>query len=1197
MFVPTAKRFFSPRRFVNVCVALVLMTAAIFAQTDAGRIAGTVRDANGAIVSGATVTVKDERTNEDRTATTTGEGVFIVPALKASNYTVTATAAGFADTRTNSIQLNTAQNLTLDLTLQAAGVSGGTVNVIAATESTLDTSSARIGASVNQREVEALPLNGRQLSQLELQAPGSTNAGTGTFNDIRFSGRSNEQNAIRYDGIEGSAIIDTSPGNLNGEIPSPFRLQTSLENVQEFRVDSTGYTAEFGTGTGGQVSVTTKSGGNQFHGSLFEYLRNDAFDARNFFDQATKSPLRLNQFGGSIGGAIKKDKAFFFFSYEGYRLRAGINTIEAVPSLRFAQPGALIPGTTVAVNANIQPLIAAFRGPGAVVLGSPSADFDLLQLQASSRVDENAVGLRLDYKFNDRFSVYGRYFRDQGRNIQPEGVTGRNVFIRDVPQNAIVSLQQVYSPSLINETKVGFNEALSRINGVAPTVNGINLSSLTINISGQIANGGIAGQTGNSGVAIPGGQVRQNSATNGRGAPYTPYSLSFIDNLNYVFGNHSAKFGGEIRPLRLYTDRQGGTTYTYSNLNSFLANTAQSVQFQGDVSAANPFTTETGARLLKQTYYIAYAQDEWKIRPNLTLSYGLRYEYYSHLRDSRNLNYLFDVSGASFNVNQCLTDINNCNRRDPSQDFYTSKKTNFGPRIALTYSPNYKAGIFGGGRTLLRGGFGIYYGPGQTEDQLQPIESLRVNRTLSNVPNAFTTDPAAPTSVQSLNAGFANNPNRSYQPRAYAPDYSIPERVYQYSFSVQQELPYNLTATVGYVGSQGRNLFLRSVTNTILPGNATIASGAALPTNAGVINVTNATGQVIGVTTLRQFDIPGFRFANGAAVADPTSRLTPFAEIDYKTSGGSDSYNALQIGLGRRLTSGLTLNAQYTFARSIGNTQGSNEARTSANLFDFNADYGPNNFDIPHSFNLSALYDLPIGRGKKYFSNAGKLANTLIGGFGIGGIVNARSGLPIEVLVTRPDVVIRCNQPSCAIGGSTVSQGFVAALPGTINATSPLPAGFIAVINTPGGGASRAVRRPDLVSGVNPYLNNDRNLLNPAAFAIPQPGTYGNLGRNALRGPNFNQFDFLVNKRVFVTETANIEFRAEFFNIFNNTNFANPSATLNNALTGTTASLQPGQPFSTSTAGSTFGLLTSTVGRTVGLGTNRQIQFALRFNF
>ncbi len=204
-------------------------------------------------------------------------------------------------------------------------------------------SSARIGVNVSEREISELPVNGRQMSQLMLQAPGSQNAGTGTWNDVRFSGRANNQNVIKFDGVEGSAIIDASPGNIGGQIASPFKLQASLENVQEFRVESNNYPAEFGTGTGGQVSVVTKSGSNLWRGSLFEYYRDDALDAPNYFDstrnadgsviqELPKSKLNQHQFGGSFGGPIVRDKVFFFGSYEGYRLDAGVNFVEAAPS-------------------------------------------------------------------------------------------------------------------------------------------------------------------------------------------------------------------------------------------------------------------------------------------------------------------------------------------------------------------------------------------------------------------------------------------------------------------------------------------------------------------------------------------------------------------------------------------------------------------------------------------------------------------------------------------------------------------------------------------------------------------------------------------------------------------------------------------------------------------------------------------------
>jgi hypothetical protein len=1182
-----------PRRVRYLLLAIVVLATAsvVEAQTDHARIGGTVTDANGAVVLGASVVVKNERTGEERTATTTESGTYTISALKPSMYTVSASAQNLT-VRVTNVQLLVGQELNLALTLQATGVEEK-VDIVAAADTGIDTGSAAMGVNVNPREVEALPLNGRQLSQLYLQAPGSVNSGSGTFGDIRFSGRAVQQNVIRYDGIEGSAIIDASPGNLNGEVPSPFRLQSSLENVQEFRVDSNNFPAEFGTGTGGQVSVVTKSGSNAFHGSLFEYIRNDALDAANFFDNiiGQKAPLRLNQFGGSLGGPIVKDKLFFFFSYEGYRLRAGVNSIEAVPGSASRLCAAPFGTGSINCNATSIALLPAFRSTGATIIstGSGSNLFDVAQLQANSTVNENSVAFRLDYKLNNKHSAYFRFFRDQGSNDQPEGVTGRRVAIRAVPQNGVLAVQSLLTPTLLNEFKFGYNSAYTRINGQAPTIAGFDLSSAVINISGNTANFALPGQGTSAGTATPGGLVRANSATNGRGQPYTPYSLSLVDSVNWTNGNHNAKFGGEIRMIRLYTDRLGGTTYTYSNLNSFLTNTPQSIQFLGDVSAPSPFNNgATGQRYAKQEYYITYAEDEWKIRPNLTLNYGLRYEYYTPLREDRGLQVLFDIRNGTL--------------RPPTEAAFQSSKINFGPRISMTWSPRTNGGgFFGGGRTVLRGGFGIFYGPGQTEDQIQPIESDRISSTFTSNPIfaggpslAFPLDPAAA-------VAFFNNPananTRSYQPRAYAPEYKIPEKVYQYTFSLQQELFSGTVLTAAYVGSQGRNLFLRSIANKILPGQTTVAGNiASLPAGVGVVNVADpSTGRITAVRTVREFSI-----ISGNNVQNP------FAEVDYKTAGGDDSYNALQLTLARRITSGLTLNSQYTFSRSFGNTAGSNEARTSAIPDDFEADRGYNNFDVRHTFNVSALYRLPFGKGTR--QDFGSVGNALLGKWEIGGIVNARSGLPIEVGITRPDVVIQCAAATCPVTingvATTVPSGFVAQLPGTINAANPLPLGFVGVVNTPGGGASRNIRRPNIVAGVNPCLNNDRSLINPAAFSIPSPGTFGDLPRNALRGPNFRQFDLVLNKRFPLTESTNLEFRTEVFNIFNFANFAVPSTTLNNALPTITSagvvsngSLQPGNGFSQSQAGGTFGLLRQTVERTVGLGTSRQIQFALRLNF
>ena len=1185
-----------PRPFRELLLLLVFATISLIplpalAQQDQGRIAGVITDSNGAIVPGASVLVKNERTGEERTATSSDSGSYIISGLKPSIYTVTASGQNLS-LRVTNVQVLAGRELNLNLTLQATGVEAK-VDIVGTGGTGLETSSASMNVNVNPREVEALPLNGRQLSQLYLQAPGSVNSGSGTFGDIRFSGRAVQQNVIRYDGIEGSAIIDASPGNLNGEVPSPFRLQSSLENIQEFRVDSNNFPAEFGTGTGGQVSVVTKSGGNAFHGSLFEYIRNDALDAANFFDNiiGQKAPLRLNQFGGSLGGPLYKGKLFFFFSYEGYRLRAGVNSVEAVPGSASRLCAAPFGTGSTTCNATSVALLPAFRAPNAAIIstGSGSNLFDVAQLQANSTVDENSAALRLDYKLNNKHSAYFRFFRDQGSNNQPEGVTGRRVDIKAVPQNGVLAVQSLLSPTLLNEFKFGYNSAYTRINGQAPTIAGFDLSSAVINISGNTANFALPGQGTSAGTAVPGGLVRANSATNGRGQPYTPYSLSLVDSVNWTNGDHNAKFGGEVRLIRLYTDRLGGTTYTYSNLSSFLTNTPQSIQFLGDVSAPSPFNNgATGQRYAKQDYYIGYAEDEWRIRPNLTLNYGLRYEYYTPLREDRNLQVLFNITNGTL--------------RPPTEQAFQSSKTNFGPRISMTWSPSPNgSGFFGGGRTALRGGFGIFYGPGQTEDQIQPIESDRISSTFTNNP-IFPGGPALAFPLNTSSAvAFFNDPAnvniRSYQPRAYSPDYKIPEKVYQYTFSLQQELYKGTVLTAAYVGSQGRNLFLRSIANKILPGQTTVAGNvSSLPAGFGVVNLADpATGRITAVRTVREF-----------SVISGNNVQNPYAEVDYKTSGGEDSYNAFQMTLARRMTSGLTLNSQYTFSRSFGNTAGSNEARTAAVPDNFDADFGYNNFDVRHTFNFSALYELPFGKGTSH--DFGSIGNALLGNWEIGGIVNARSGLPIEGGITRPDVVIQCAAATCPVTisgvATTVANGFVAQLPCTINAANPLPLGFIGVVNTPGGGASRNVRRPNVVPGVSPYLNNDRNIINPAAFSIPVPGAFGDLQRNALRGPSFKQFDLVFNKRFPITESTNIEFRTEIFNIFNFSNFAVPSTTFNNALpTITTAGvvstggLQPGSGFTQSQAGGTFGLLRQTVERTVGLGTSRQIQFALRLNF
>jgi len=398
----------------------------------------------------------------------------------------------------------------------------------------------------------------------------------------------------------------------------------------------------------------------------------------------------------------------------------------------------------------------------------------------------------------------------------------------------------------------------------------------------------------------------------------------------------------------------------------------------------------------------------------------------------------------------------------------------------------------------VRGGFGLYYGPGQFEDRIQPIENYIERRRVqaSDVPNNGLAYPVPPEQLRNL-----------LSLRGYTHDYPTEYNI-QYGASVSRELPGAVNLTIGYTGSEGRDMFLRGVGN----------------------------------------------------VLDPVTRVRPvpeYGQIDFKTGGcvddislagrydiagcGRASYDALQMSLSRRFRGGFTGGMQYQYSRNRGTTQGSNEAATAQNTFDFENDYGINPQDIPHTFNGSMTYALP-GSG------------AFTGGWRVGAIVNTRSGVPVNVTISRPD--------NLTVAGATVT-------------------------NIPGGN-SRGTQRPDLVPGVNPYLKDGVRWLNPAAFATPQPGTFGNLPRNFLRGPSFAQADLVVSKDIRLVNSQLLQLRVEVFNIANRLNYENPATNLPNGTAGV--------PFTDAQAG-TFGYMLGPLNRTVGLGTARQTQLSIRYTF
>jgi hypothetical protein len=1071
----------------------MLIGAPAAAQSDRGRLIGTIYDASGAVVPNASVSVVNQSTGAARRVSSDEKGNYRFEDLLPAAYQVAAASDGFAQA-TVSVVLAAGQERTIHLRLQPEGVAESVA--VTAEAPLVDTSSAHLGASVSNREVNNLPLNGRQVAQLYLLVPGSTSTGSGTFNDMRFAGRANEQNVIRYDGIQAGSIIDANPGDINGSGggASSFRLSQSLENIQEFHVESSNYNAEFGRGTGGQVTIITKSGSNAFHGTAFENVRNNRFDARNYFDTGDKAaPLNLNQYGGGVGGPILKDRLFFYAADENLNQRVNV-------PFRASTLSALARSQAVPA---IQPLLAAFP-VGNTPTSSPL--FDLVTANLPSSVDEHFWNVRFDARLNDRNNAYFRFSHDQGTSNTPADVSGSATVLTTLPRNAIGDWTTIISSSLVNDFKFGYNALKSKNIRQGVTLPGLDLSNVTISIGG-------AAQSGSTGIVTPTGA---GSTPLVQGMTYDNHEWEIIDNLSWNHGSHSVKTGVEINPRTMFLDQLGGIVYTFATVQTFLSNQPSRVQLSSDLSSfPSPFHNgSTGLREGLQAFYGTFIQDEWHMRPSLTLNYGIRYDYFSPLTEAENRGV-----GVDTNTGQLLI---------AGQPFYKVRKNNFGPRGAFTWAPQSLSG-----KTVFKGGAGLYYGPGQEEDQTQLIVNDFVVTTQ-------TTGITYPVNRPQIIATFnPNSPTAGFQPRVFAANYELPETVASYTFSVQQALPGQSTLTAAYVGSRGWNLFQRTISNLITGVATNPATGAAVIT--------------------REF---GDRYA----------------EMDVKTSHGYNHYNGLVTSWSRRFAKGLSGMVNYTLSRNLGTSGGSNEATTTENNYGFSSEYGTNSSDITNSLTAAAVWDIPF---------KGSRARGLLADWQIGASLNARSGVPLNVTISRPDVLYRDNRTGLLYTSPVLDNG--------APVTTAIP-------NIPGGGSSRGTQRPDLIPGVDPYLHDASGYyLNPAAFATPLPGTYGNMPRNALRGPAFNQIDLSFTKRIPITGNHAIELRADIYNIFNRVNFANPSTVLSAATpsspTAAGTFLQPGQAYTAATAGSSFGLLNATVGRYVDMGTARQMQFTFRYRF
>lgn len=1002
-------------------VGLVLGT--LSAQVDRTTITGRVTDPSGAVVVGARVIVTDQGTSLQRETTSGADGSYVITALPASVYQLVVSSKGFRDLQIADILQTVGSTRTLNARLELAATSQTTE--VTASGAAVDATTATLGETVERIQAEKIPLNGRNWATLTSVVPGAVDLGDGNQKSIRFDGHGTDDTNFRLDGVDFTGIQNEVPHSIN-------RLQISEEAIQEFSVTTGAYTVENGGTAGGQVNIVSRSGTNAFHGSAFEYLRNSAMDARNPFNHAPspQPPFRLNQFGGSLGGAIRKNRTFFFSTYEGFRQSLGITQVGLVPSpsLR-ASIIAANPALTAVMNAypvgttQVPNLSSALQGEVLEYVGA-----------TSSPVREDAGFFRIDHRFTDRDTFYVRYNVDVGFTQTPVGALNQVTWGAPAEHNAILEYLHIFSPTTLNEVRIGFNRVFYN----------------------AIRNGWQAG--------LPYAVIAPNLSEIYDYYPQVRASNSFSgrDDASWVVGVHTLKAGIEIR--RVQQNEGNGPEYTYSfasagadGFSNLRTNSVNTFKFAGTLPMKG----------LRKTQYGAYIQDEWKLAPSLTLTYGVRYNFFEPFSEVANRAYQFDLEECG----------GFCKRGGL---FTNPNYKDFDPRVSLAWAP---AALHNA--TVFRAGYGIYRGEIQLGDQDaaavndQPALNLQSSSTLQL---SYPIDQALIDQALIATGGLAATPRSMarHHPDSYIQDWTA---------SIQQLLPAEIEMTVAYIGSKGTNLFLRTYVNTLNP--------------------------VTGVAPLA----PKFP-----------------SEIDVKHTSGQSTSNALQVSAKRHLTKGVFMAASYQWAHEIDDAStGGGDADTPENVACQRCERASGDYDVRQTGTLSMVYQLPFGRNRKFLSQ-GRVLNLFFGGWEVNELFRARSGLPLNVIITR--------------SGTTVPDG-----------------------NT-------ASQRPDIVPGVSiyPAHQDPSDWLNLAAFTTPKPGTFGNAPRNVARGPNFWQDDLALDKDIALREGLRLNLRAEAFNVFNRAQYGSPSINISSP--------------------ASFGLITTLVNAGMtGSGTPRDLQVALRLFF
>jgi hypothetical protein len=1049
---------------------LLLLTLALTslstlqAQLVGGTIAGEVVDPGNAALAQATVSIRNQETGTERVLTTGNDGTFSAPSIPVGVYTVTVTHEGLAPQKRTGIALAVGQAIHLHLVLTLGNVEQSVT--VEDTPPSVDTSTLQSQGLITERQVKELPLNGRSFDQLVLLNPGSVSyttqrsGGVGSSNSsvgnmYSVSGRRPQDNLFLLNGIEytGASLINVTPGGTSGQL-------LGVEAVREFNVVSDTYGANYGKRTGAQVSIITASGTNQVHGSVYEFLRNSALDARNYFDQARIAPFQRNDFGAALGGPIRHDKLFVFGNYEGYRQHLGLSDVTFVPDAKAR--AAAIPA--------VQPLLSLWP-EGTTELGSGIAE---AFSNPPQHIREDFGTLRVDTNLTPNDLLFGVYTVDDSDATTPSANPYSSIYERLREQVVSGQEQHIFSPSLLNTLRLGYSRAAFQFDSIVP----VSVPGWASNAPiGAIVISGSTASNGASQITLAGANTGSNNST-------VRNLFTVDDHIYWTHGQHQVEAGIWLQRLQsndFLAQNQYGQA-SFSTLSAFE---------QGNVSKYTivPAPTTLNWRTL---FGAGFVEDAWKITPHLELRTGFRFESSTGWNEAHRHAANYDFTNGVINTTPSV----GSSALSKNQATFLPE-----PRVGLAWD------AFGNGKTALKASFGLHRALLDALDyRLDQTAPFNTTLSYSNVKVSDLQSLSTPTASGGL-----------VSPSNVQRDIQTPT-VLSWTLRFEQEVAPRTTLSLGYVGSHGYHQILSEDQNT---------------PSAVICPATECPGDLPANTIY----YPSTHLAN-PKLANSTSWV----------SEGISSYHALEVDVRRQYSHGVQLRGVYTWSKNLDDGSAWNTS-VSSNTPAFvsfpnnpRVDYGLAATNIAHAAAINGTWELPLGAGHLWFANAGGVTNRIISDWAFSGIATLQTGFPFS-----PQL------------------------------------GY----NPTGNGDSRNPARPGRDPGFNGnlYPKTVSAWFNPAAFTAPYPGTFGDAGRDSLTGPDLTDLDLSASKNISVHEHLRAQFRAEYFNLLNHTNFTTPNAVVFS--TGPT----PAKPATTAALSPTAGVITATA------TTSRQLQFALKFLF